>query len=382
MTNSNIRSENNYWTPLADQVEESEDFVGMCNDALEENEENNNAAPMQLNYIVYRLPFGGSTNSRDRLHERRLEKLKDKRAERKALKQRVMNGQDPYGWLDSGATSNFIAPQDKKHIKSTGIKSNKQVRLPNGQHVSAGEKINLENGLSHPANTANSIPSLKTTLISNSKLADAGYITVFNEEEVNVYDGATTKVVPTEQAILTGWRDKQTGLWHFPLKTTIKNQTTDTSLLSKNDSTMITEEIAANVHDLPSTEQVIKYLHAAAGFPAKPTWLQAIRAGFYATWPMLNAKSVNKYFHESEEMQKGHMRQKRSGVRKTNRRIEFEMLGDDKEIREIEVRLQDLRRKHKDVKVRVYKCTGTVYSDQTGRFPFTSSRRNKYNGIV
>jgi hypothetical protein len=153
MTNSNIRSENNYWTPLADQVEESEDFVGMCNDALEENEENNNAAPMQMNYIVYRLPFGGSTNSRDRLHERRLEKLKDKRAERKALKQRVMNGQDPYGWLDSGATSNFIAPQDKKHIKSTGIKSNKQVRLPNGQHVSAGEKINLENGLSHPASS-------------------------------------------------------------------------------------------------------------------------------------------------------------------------------------------------------------------------------------
>ncbi|KAL7513842.1 hypothetical protein ACHAXN_012471 [Cyclotella atomus] len=27
---------------------------------------------------------------------------------------------------------------------------------------------------------------------------------------------------------------------------------------------------------------------------------------------------------------------------------------------------------------RVYKCTGTVYSDQTGRFPFTLSHQNKY----
>jgi hypothetical protein len=53
---------------------------------------------------------------------------------------------------------------------------------------------------------------LKTTLISNSKLADAGYIMVFDKEEVNVYDEATTKVVPSTEAVLTGWRDKITHL--------------------------------------------------------------------------------------------------------------------------------------------------------------------------
>eukprot|EP00956_Cyclotella_meneghiniana_P000110 scaffold196_cov26-Cyclotella_meneghiniana.AAC.2 len=67
----------------------------------------------------------------------------------------------------------------------------------------------------------------------------------------------------------------------------------------------------ANVYDLPSTERVIRYLHAAAGFPTKSTWLKAIGKGF---------KNVNKYFPESEETQKGHMRQIRSGVRKTNRK--------------------------------------------------------------
>jgi hypothetical protein len=53
----------------------------------------------------------------------------------------------------------MVGLQDKKHFKSTGVKSNKQVKLPNGQAVSAGEKIDLENGLRHPANTANSIPA-------------------------------------------------------------------------------------------------------------------------------------------------------------------------------------------------------------------------------
>jgi hypothetical protein len=115
--------------------------------------------------------------------------------------------------------------------------------------------------------------------------------------------------------------------------------------MSKNDSAAITEEIASNAYDLPSTEHVIIYLHAAAGFPVESTWLQVIKARFYATWPLLNAKNVNKYFPEYEETQKGHMRQKKSGIRKTNRRIEFEMLGNNREVREIEIGLRELKQK-------------------------------------
>jgi hypothetical protein len=116
--------------------------------------------------------------------------------------------------------------------------------------------------------------------------------------------------------------------------------------MSKSDSTTITDEMPANVHDLPSTEHVIKYIHAAAGFPAKSTWLKAINADFYVTWPMLTAKNVNKYFPESEETQKEHMRQKRLGVRNTNRL----MLGEDKEISKIGIGLQKLvKQKQKDV---------------------------------
>ncbi|KAL7502358.1 hypothetical protein ACHAXN_001427 [Cyclotella atomus] len=225
----------------------------------------------------------------------------------------------------------------------------KQVRLPNGTMEPAGEKLTMHNGLRSPANAAISLPSLKTTLISNSKLADAGYVTVYDNEEVNVYDGATTTVVPTKQAVMTGWRDKLTGLWRFPLHSQVTNATTETKLLSEAKTNAIVDEVTSNVHDLPSTERVIRMLHAAAGFPAKATWIEAIKKGFYASWPMINARTANKYFPESEETQKGHMKQKCSGVRKTNRRIEFVMQGDDKDLETIDSAITDLKRKRQDI---------------------------------
>ncbi|KAL7478323.1 hypothetical protein ACHAW6_004092 [Cyclotella cf. meneghiniana] len=36
---------------------------------------------------------------------------------------------------------------------------------------------------------------------------------------------------------------------------------------------------ALNAHDLPSVGTLIQYLHVAAGFPLKSTWLAAIKAG-------------------------------------------------------------------------------------------------------
>eukprot|EP00957_Ditylum_brightwellii_P002469 189716-Ditylum_brightwellii.AAC.1 len=38
---------------------------------------------------------------------------------------------------------------------------------------------------------------------------------------------------------------------------------------------------AFSVYDLPSVEALIRYFHAAAGFPVRDTWLKAIKAGNY-----------------------------------------------------------------------------------------------------
>ena len=44
---------------------------------------------------------------------------------------------------------------------------------------------------------------------------------------------------------------------------------------------------ALNAHDLPSVGSLVRYLHAATGFSVKSTWLTAIKAGNYASWPGL-----------------------------------------------------------------------------------------------
>jgi hypothetical protein len=47
------------------------------------------------------------------------------------------------------------------------------------------------------------------------------------------------------------------------------------------------------------------------------TWLEAIKAGNYVTWPGLTSTAVRKHFPESDEMQQGHMKKQRQGVRST-----------------------------------------------------------------
>jgi hypothetical protein len=63
-------------------------------------------------------------------------------------------------------------------------------------------------------------------------------------------------------------------------------------------------EFAANVYSLPSISWVIRYLHAAAGFPTKDSWLKAIANGHYITWPGVTLNNVQKYFPKSIETEK------------------------------------------------------------------------------
>lgn len=132
------------------------DLVEMFNTTLEEMNSRENAAPELSGR--FHLPFGGSTSSKERHVERWLEKSKEKRMPKRSakqtLKEKVQNGQEPHGWLNSGAISNFIAPQDTRHLKSMGIWSGKKrVKLPNGQTVEVGVKMMPKHQLRHPAQT-------------------------------------------------------------------------------------------------------------------------------------------------------------------------------------------------------------------------------------
>ena len=69
-----------------------------------------------------------------------------------------------------------------------------------------------------------------------------------------------------------------------------------------------TTEAINNVYELLSIERAVRYLHGAAGFPTKATWLSTIRKGKFLTWPLINVNNFNKHFPKSEDTQKGHQR--------------------------------------------------------------------------
>ena len=92
------------------------------------------------------------------------------------------------------------------------------------------------------------------------------------------------------------------------------------------------QEYMAHVFELPSAKEAIRYMHAAAGFPQKDTWLKATRAGKFPSWPGVTVKEAQKHFPESEETQKGHTKSVCQGLRTTKQKIDDSMRGNEVQV--------------------------------------------------
>ncbi len=121
----------------------------------------------------------------------------------------------------------------------------------------------------------------------------------------------------------------------------------------------------ARAYDLPSVPALIAYLHAAAGYPVKTTWLQAIKRGAYSTWPGLTCRAVSRYCPDASETCLGHMAQPRQHIRPTNS----------------QPRLQDtpLVATHAAPSLEIYEIPlNQLFTDDTGRFQPRSRSGNQY----
>ena len=124
------------------------------------------------------------------------------------------------------------------------------------------------------------------------------------------------------------------------------------------------------VYELPSTKEVVRFLHAALGNPTQATLLTAAQHGNLVTFPGMTPQNILRHFPESDETQKGHMKQTKQGVRSTKIVDEDAMMLGVKHQPGV---------KHKDVYLIVFDATKkSMFSDQTGKFPITSARGNKY----
>ena len=76
-----------------------------------------------------------------------------------------------------------------------------------------------------------------------------------------------------------------------------------------------TGPVSLNANNLPTVGTLVRYLHAAASSPFKSTWLTAIKAGNYASWPGLSSANAFKNCPVSMETLQGHIKKSRQGDR-------------------------------------------------------------------
>ena len=133
---------------------------------------------------------------------------------------------------------------------------------------------------------------------------------------------------------------------------------------------------AYSAYDLPSVEALVRYLHTVDGFPVRHTWLRAIKAGNYASWPGLTYQNAAKYCPDADETLRRHMVQTRQGVRSTHphqRRHRHDppqpplahdnLLTTQSPTNELHIHVEHVSK---------------LYTDDTGRFPVRSRSGNYF----
>jgi hypothetical protein len=151
------------------------------------------------------------------------------------------------------------------------------VRLPNGTILSSSETADLAcTTFNDRATSAHIINDLANhSLLFCGQMCDAGYKVLFDAGRAQVTEG---NVTVQGRIVMHGQRDHPTGLWTVPLdKKTTKNN-----------------ESIHSIYEISKVYDAIQYLHAAAGSPVPSTFIKAIKAGKFTTWPTLTAEHVNK----------------------------------------------------------------------------------------
>ena len=106
--------------------------------------------------------------------------------------------------MDSGATSSVGTPTDP--FAKTGRQSHKIFRLPNGATEEAREIGELATNVRAQAREVHITPGItKTSLMSAAKFADAGYTTIFDGDQVSIYDQHVTVITVSRAAIIRRW---------------------------------------------------------------------------------------------------------------------------------------------------------------------------------
>ena len=128
-------------------------------------------------------------------------------------------------------------------------------------------------------------------------------------------------------------------------------------------------------YEIDAIPNLIKYLHAAAGYPAKRTWVRAIKRNYYTGWPGLTAKRVQRHLGPCEHTTNGHMKLVSQGTKSTTKppRHRNKPRSRSHALSVKIIPTDDVTTDHTPDEL-----SGLIGTDLPGRYPITSARGHKY----
>jgi hypothetical protein len=185
------------------------------------------------------------------------------------------------------------------------------------------------------------------------------------------------------KTILQGQRNPTNGMWviqlpapskdTFPQQATARHQPIACSATKTTAAALYApapkQALACSAIAHKTKADLVAFLHAACFSPATLTFLRAIKAGYFATWPGLTPELVTQHLPNSITSVKGHLDQQRKNVRSTKPTPTKLSL---------EPSFERLDQRNNVVFANIFVPTGQIYTDLPGRFPIRSNRGNQY----
>ncbi len=173
--------------------------------------------------------------------------------------------------LDSGASKMFINSQRGLHL--TGLSDKIIITTSSTKLQATHTGLLSTRALSKGAREAIVVPGMsQPALMSVSTLADNGYTTVFLPKGVDVYRADDVAISSMAPPALQGWQDGR-GHWMVPIADVA--------------------EMATSAYDLPSTKEVVRFLHATLGYPVKATLLTVAQHGNLVTFSGMTPQNIS-----------------------------------------------------------------------------------------
>ena len=92
-----------------------------------------------------------------------------------------------------------------KPFIQTTQQSTKVFSIDEGRRTPGSNIAKLHHPVRKPAQTVDMVPALAgKSLLKGAKFSEAGYISVCDGDEVNLYDSRTARIIVSEEAVLKG----------------------------------------------------------------------------------------------------------------------------------------------------------------------------------